>query len=116
MHAAVRCRWGWVSSEVESTRRETRAPGVTGPTPTATNLGADLRSGMEALPVNFDIQFIPLDGEPSLPEVKNEVIFQNTGWSTFSPVPEPSSLLITGVGSVFLLGIVIGRQRLRSVA
>jgi hypothetical protein len=69
--------------------------GVTGPTPTTANLGANLPSGMEALPVNFDIQFIPLDGGPALPPINNqEVIFQNTGPSSFGPVPEPSSFVL----------------------
>jgi hypothetical protein len=66
--------------------------GVTGPTPT---LGADLPSGTEGLPVNFDIQFIPLDGGPALNPVNNqEVVFQNKGVSSFAPVPEPSSLAL----------------------
>jgi len=51
--------------------------GVTGPTPTAANLGSDLPSGTEGLPVNFDIQFIPLDGGPALGDVSQEIIFQN---------------------------------------
>jgi hypothetical protein len=75
--------------------------GVTGPTPTTANLGADLPSGMEALPVNFDIQFIPLDGGPQINPVIQETIFTNTGPSSFGPnsVPEPSSfvLLLTSV-------------------
>ena len=71
--------------------------GVTGPTPTAANLGADLPSGMEGLPVNFDIQFIPLDGGPAIPDMRDEVILQNTGPSSFaSAVPEPGSLLLLG--------------------
>jgi hypothetical protein len=75
--------------------------GVTGPTPTAANLGADLPSGMEGLPVNFDIQFIPLDGGPAIPTQNGEVIFQNNGASSFAPnIPEPGSgiLLATALG------------------
>jgi hypothetical protein len=74
--------------------------GVTGPTPTTVNLGADLPSGMEALPVNFDIQFIPLDGGPQFQDVQQEVIFQNTGNSSFNPTPEPSTFLVALSGGL----------------
>jgi hypothetical protein len=85
--------------------------GVTGPTPTTANLGANLPSGMEGLPVNFDIQFIPLDGGPALPGVTSEVIFQNTGPSTFSAVPEPSSLVLLLTAGLMTGGFTVGKRR-----
>ena len=85
--------------------------GVTGPTPTASNLGADLPSGMEGLPVNFDIQFIPLDGGPTINPMQSEVIFQNTGPSSFGPVPEPSSLALLLTAAVAISGRFAWRNR-----
>jgi hypothetical protein len=82
--------------------------GVTGTTPTSANLGANLPSGMEALPVNFEIQFIPLDGGPGIAPKSNEVIFQNLGPSSFGPAPEPGSGVLLLVGALCLVG---GRSR-----
>jgi hypothetical protein len=80
--------------------------GITGPTPTTANLGADLPSGMEALPVNFDINFIPLDGGPALPPNNGEVIFQNFGPSSFAPVvPEPGTLALLSTALLALAGL-----------
>jgi hypothetical protein len=87
--------------------------GVTGPTPTAANLGTDLPSGMEGLPVNFDIQFIPTDGGPPMNDVRQEVIFQNRGPSSFDPVgvPEPSAFTLLVLGGLGLLGYTRWRQK-----
>ncbi len=87
--------------------------GVTGPTPTTANLGADLPSGMEGLPVNFDIQFIPLDGGPAIADVKQEVVFQNTGPSLFGPVvPEPSSaVLLLSAGLMAAVSMAVRKLR-----
>jgi hypothetical protein len=87
--------------------------GVTGPTPTASNLGADLPSGMEGLPVNFDIQFIPLDGGPGISDQTGEVIFQNAGPSSFNPVPEPSSLALS-LTAGGLVAARFARRKLRA--
>jgi hypothetical protein len=85
--------------------------GVTGPTPTAANLGADLPAGMEGLPVNFDIQFIPLDGGPAINPMTQEVIFQNTGPSAFAPLaPEPSSLVLLGLAGTIVGGVALRRR------
>jgi hypothetical protein len=84
--------------------------GVTGPAPTSANLGADLPSGTEGLPVNFDIQFIPLDGGPSIADTKAEVIFQNTGPSSFDPVPEPSPLVLL-LAAGLTGGLALRRRR-----
>jgi hypothetical protein len=83
--------------------------GVTGPTPNASNLNADLPSGTEGLPVNFDIQFIPLDGGPAIPDMQSEAIFQNRSPSQFDPtVPEIDaaslgSALTLLIGGVWIL-------------
>jgi hypothetical protein len=79
--------------------------GLTGPTPTSANLGADLPSGMEALPVNFDIQFVPVDGGPAIPDFKGEVIFQNQGPSSFKSIPEPGTLALLGTALLGLAGL-----------
>jgi hypothetical protein len=84
--------------------------GVTGPTPTAANLGADLPAGMEGLPVNFEIQFIPLDGGPPIPNAPGEIIFQNTGPSSFSPVPEPGTVALLATGLLGLATSARGRK------
>ncbi|HEV2444535.1 MAG TPA: PEP-CTERM sorting domain-containing protein, partial [Candidatus Sulfopaludibacter sp.] len=76
--------------------------GVTGPAPTTANLGANLPSGMEGLPVNFDIQFIPLDGGPSLPSQNGESIFQNPTLGTFGPTPEPSTFGLLAIGGAVM--------------
>jgi hypothetical protein len=88
--------------------------GVTGPTPTSANLGADLPSGMEALPVNFDIQFIPIDGGPAIQDVKQEVIFQNNGPSQFQPIsPEPSSFALLFMAGIITGGFAAQRRRVQ---
>jgi hypothetical protein len=78
--------------------------GVTGPTPTSANLGANLPSGMEGLPVNFEIQFIPLDGGPAISPQSGETIFQNTGPSSFSQVPEPATGALLVIGAIAAIG------------
>jgi hypothetical protein len=61
---------------------------------------------MEGLPVNFDIQFIPVDGGPAINPVKDEVIFQNTGPSSFGPaIPEPGSATLLGAALFGLAGL-----------
>jgi hypothetical protein len=89
--------------------------GATGPTPTGANLGADLPAGMLGLPVNFDIQFIPLDGGPAISPFTQEDIFQNPSAFQYvpSPAPEPGTatlLLLGGLGLVRLgKRLAIGR-------
>jgi hypothetical protein len=79
--------------------------GVTGPTPTNANLGADLPGGMLGLPVDFDIQFIPLDGGPAINPQQGEVIFQNRGASSFGPnVPEPASVMLIAAAGLAAAG------------
>lgn len=85
--------------------------GVTGPTPTAANLGANLPAGMLGLPVSFDLLFIPLDGGPAIPGVKDEVIFQNPSLGTFSALPEPSGLVLLLTSSVLVGGLALRRAR-----
>jgi len=68
---------------------------------------------MLGLPVDFDIQFIPLDGGPSLPSNSGETIFQNPTLGTLNPVPEPSYLAALGIGGGALLLIHYRRQRRR---
>jgi hypothetical protein len=88
--------------------------GVTGPTPTSANLGANLPSGMEGLPVNFDIQFIPLDGGPAIQDMKQEVIFQNNGPSQFQPInPEPSSFALLFMAGIITGGFAAQRRRMQ---
>lgn len=76
--------------------------GLTGPGPTAADLGTDLPAGMRALPVSFEIQLVPLDGGPNLPSQRGEVIFQNFGPSSFAPVPEPATLVLLGTALLAL--------------
>ena len=64
----------------------------------------DLPSGMEAPPLNFQLQFMALDGGPALPNVTDELIFQNTGLSSFNTVPEPSSFAILLTASLMMAG------------
>jgi hypothetical protein len=85
--------------------------GVTGPTPTTANLGSNLPSGMEALPVNFDIQFIPLDGGPGINDQLGEVIFQNNGPSSFSATPEPSGFLLLLTACLMSGGLTARKRR-----
>jgi hypothetical protein len=67
---------------------------------------------MEGLPVNFDIQFIPLDGGPAIGDVIQEVIFQNQGPSQFDPVPEPSSaVIVLSAGLMAAVGVAVRKLR-----
>ena len=47
---------------------------------------------------------MPLDGGPALPNVTDEVIFQNTGLSSFNTVPEPSSFALLLTASLMMVG------------
>ncbi len=85
--------------------------GVTGPTPSAGDLGANLPSGMLGLPVSFDIQFIPLDGGPAIPDTQGEVIFQNPSLGTIQSIPEPSSFVCLLTSSVVIGGLALRRAR-----
>ena len=78
--------------------------GVTGPTPTSANLGANLPAGMFGLPVSYAISFLPLDGGPGLNSMPGEIILQNPTLGSFAPVPEPSSVILFGSGIIGLLG------------
>ena len=66
-------------------------------TETISGIAADLPSGTEGLPVDFDIQFIPLDGGPAILNPGGQQSFGS--WQT---IPEPVSLALLGLGMIGL--------------
>ena len=70
------------------------------------------------LPVTFFFKEIP-HGLPALQSnvimTISDTVFLHNPIGIYQVVPEPASLLITTIGAVILLGVRIGRQRLRSI-
>jgi hypothetical protein len=77
--------------------------GATGPAPTTADLGENLPPNILGLPVSYDLIFDSLDGGPTIPSMTGEIIFQNPTLGSFKPIPEPSSVMLLGIGAVGLI-------------
>jgi hypothetical protein len=80
---------------------------------TAADLLVDGLNGHNGLPVAFTASFMPLDAGPAIGDVSGNELFINTQLGTFQPVPEPSSIILFGIGFGVIgpLGFIRWRHR-----